>query len=146
MCVIFVSLKQYRVPNQNKSFTWTNHSCLLPRTHIFHLLSRFKAHGCFLWAVHWLDLLNEYTFTEQVSVFSLTQSDYVWAKQNWCNWQISFAKKNMTKQREKGTVFKSFSSSWEFEFHLESSSDWIQELCVELIKYRKTIILFYLLL
>lgn len=65
-------------------------------------------------AVHWLNLLNEYTFTEQVSVFSLTQSDYVWERQNWCNWQITFMKKNMTEQWEKGRVFKSFSSSWEF--------------------------------
>jgi len=32
------------------------------------------------WAVRWLDLLNEYTFIEQVSVLSLTQSDWLHLK------------------------------------------------------------------
>lgn len=90
MCVIFVSLKQYGVLNQNKSFKWTNHSCLLPRTHIFHLLSRFKAHDCFLSLIKLrnkkitLEYGNEqfngwtcWMNTPLVSVSSLTQSDYV---------------------------------------------------------------------
>lgn len=127
----------------NKSFLFTSKNSYFPLTFAFWsawLLSlsyKTTEQEYSTWvrerAVHWLDLLNEYTFTERVSVFSLTQSDYVWTGAI----DKSHSWKRIWLNKEKRVEHLSHS------IHHESSSDWLQELCVELIKCSKTMILLH---